>query len=382
MKAIVNGVVCTKNELRNDCVIVFDDKVNNILTCEEFENYKVDNSVEIIDANNNFVLAGFIDVHIHGFNNNDTMDCTDDGLIQIQKDLVKNGVTTFLPTTMTMNIDTIKMALDKVERVMKNEDVVGAEIAGVHLEGPFISAKYKGAQSDEFIISPDFDLIEQYKHLIKVVTIAPEIENAQKLIEMYGEEINFSIGHTNATAEQCNEAIEHGAVSFTHLFNAMTPMSHREIGAVGSALTNDTYAELIADKFHVSPQLYDMLVKAKGVDKILLITDCIRAGGLKDGVYNLGGQDVNVSNGRCLLANGTIAGSTLNLNEALKNFTECSSLTLIESIRMVTSNQAEYLKIDDEVGSLDIGKKANIVIMDKSFDVIKTIVKGVVVYEV
>lgn len=366
-------------------MVVFDKTITHLFSNEEFETYKKNNLVDIIDAKNNYVLPGFIDIHIHGYKKSDVMDCTEDELIKMQKDITENGVTSFLPTTMTMSLDIIENALDKVKKVMesqKDKEPIGAKILGVHLEGPFISPKYKGAQDDSFIIPANFELIEKYKDILKIVTIAPETDNAIELIKQYSDLINFSIGHTNTTVEDANLAIANGAVSFTHLFNAMTPLTHRKPGAIGSAFTNNTYAELIADLFHVSPLLYNLLLDVKGKDKILLITDCIRAGGVEDGIYDLGGQPVNVVNGRCLLADGTIAGSALKLNDALKNFTENSKLELVDAVKLVTLNQAKYLGLDNIIGSIEVNKFANIVIMNDKYEVEKTIIEGVTLYEI
>lgn len=381
MKAIINGLVCIDEATYDDFIVVFDQKIRHILSKNDFHNFIEENSVEIIDAKGNYVLAGFIDVHIHGYKNIDTMDCSDSDLEKLQLYLTRNGVTSFLPTTMTMEKSIIEEALQKVSRVMKKK-TKGAEIIGVHLEGPFISAKYKGAQSDEYIIKPDFDLIEKYQDIIKIVTIAPEVDGAIELIKKYSDKINFSIGHTNATADEASLAISSGANSFTHLFNAMTPLNHRNIGAVGTALTTDSYAELICDNFHVSKTLYNLVIKAKGLDKILLVTDCIRAGGLSDGEYNLGGQNVFVKDGKCLLEDGTIAGSTLKLNDAFKNFTNATGLSVFQTISAVTSNQAKYLGIFDEVGDISVNKRADFVIINDKFEIIKTITKGGIAYEI
>lgn len=360
--------------------LIFDHKIIKITSMKDFDSDNT-NIETVIDAKNNFVLPGFIDVHIHGLNNVDTMDNSIESILKLKKDVTKNGVTSFLPTTMTMDINLITAVLENIRSVMTHEHS-GANVLGAHMEGPFISPKYKGAQSSEHIICANFELVESFKDVIKVLTIAPETENAIELIEKYSKTINFSIGHTNANSDTVLSAIKSGAKSFTHLFNAMTPLAHREIGAVGSALISDSYVELIADNFHVSSLLYDFIIKNKGIDKLILITDSIRATNLEDGVYNLGGQNVFVRNGKCFLENDTIAGSTLKLNEALKNFTENSSLDLKESIKLVTVNPAKYLNVYDKVGSIEVHKNADIVIMDDMYNILETIVGGVIEYEI
>ncbi|MDW7669795.1 MAG: N-acetylglucosamine-6-phosphate deacetylase, partial [Bacillota bacterium] len=252
---------------------------------------------------------------------------------------------------------------------------------GVHLEGPFINNKFKGAQSEKHIIPVDHEILDRYKDIIKVVTIAPEKDGSLETIKKYKNDMNFSIGHSGATYEEAIEAFEHGACCTTHLFNAMTGLHHRNLGIVGAALTTDCYSELIADNIHVSKNLYEMLVKVKGLNKLLLMTDCIRGGGLGEGVYTLGGQKVNIKNGKCTLDSGTIAGSVLKLNQGFKNFAEASNESIESIVPLITINQAKYLGLEDKLGSLTQGKRADIVIMNDDYDITKTIVKGKLVYE-
>jgi N-acetylglucosamine-6-phosphate deacetylase len=285
---------------------------------------------------------------------------------------------------MTMPLEKIRAALDSIEIVMKNSDDMnskGAMILGAHLEGPFINKKYKGAQPENFIIAPDLSLIEDYEQVIKVVTIAPEIKGALPLMDRYKDSINFSIGHSAASYEEAMEAFGSGAKSVTHLFNAMTGLHHRKPGIVGAALTCDCYCEIIADKFHVHENLFQLLLKSKGLDRILLITDCMQAGGLSEGKYELGGLEVTVNNKQCRLNDGTIAGSVLRLNEGLYNFSESIVEKLEHVIPLVTSNQATYLNVEEEMGTLEVNKLANIVLINSKIEVSKTIVRGKVVYE-
>ncbi len=378
MKAIINGKVYYDGKFNEDVVLVFDEIIKSVKNKAEVD---LDEFEEIIDADCNYVVPGFIDVHIHGYDGVDTMDGDSECVKKISEGITSNGVTAFLPTTMTMDYDSIIRALDNVIKT-KEEQTKGATILGVHLEGPFISKKYKGAQPEEFIVAPDFELVEKYKDILKVITIAPEADGALEMIEKYGDKICFSLGHSAATGEQAKAGFEKGAKSVTHLFNAMTGVHHRNVGLAAVALGGENYCELIADNKHVSPMLYPLVKKAKSLDKVLLITDCMMAGGLKEGVYSLGGQKVTVKDGICRLDDGTIAGSILKLKDGLKNFIEGSNSTLEESIKLVTENQAKYLKIDDKYGTLDVGKYSNIVLLNKDLDVIKTIVKGATQYEI
>lgn len=381
MKSIINGVIYLNQIFVKDYVIVFEEEIKEILTVSEYEDYKSLHDIEEINAHNQYVVPGFIDVHIHGYKDKDVMDGSVSSIHKISQDIAENGVCAYLPTTMTMPMDAINKALETIELVMKSGKTKGAMVLGAHLEGPFINEDFKGAQPKEFITKPKEELVERFMDTIKVITIAPEIPGGQEFIAKYSESFEFSIGHSGATYEVAKEAFKNGARSTTHLFNAMTGVHHREPGIVGAAFTCDCYSEVIADKFHIHPDLYKLIVKAKGLEKILLITDCMRAGGLEEGTYDLGGQMVTVKNGQCRLPEGTIAGSVLKLNEGLRNFDESLEETLEQLIPLVTSNQASYLGVDHLIGSLEVGKLANIVIMNDQIDIKNTIVKGNKVYE-
>lgn len=382
LKAIINGQVFYKKKFHDNLVVIYNTLVEELLTVEAYDQYKKTHlNIEEINAEGAYVLPGFIDVHIHGYKGIDTMDGDLQKLETMAELITENGVTAFLPTTMTMPMAAIRKALDTVIELQHKDGTKGAIVLGAHLEGPFINEGFKGAQPSEFIRLPEASFVEKYKEVIKVMTIAPEVEGAMAMIDRYKDSINFSIGHTGATFDQATNAYRAGAVGTTHLFNAMTGLHHRKPGVVGAALTCDCYTEVIADNFHINPGLFKMLVKAKGYDKLLLITDCMRAGGLEEGIYNLGGQEVTMKNGQCTLASGTIAGSVLKLHEGLKNFAIAIEEALSEVIPMVTENQAKYLGVEDRMGTLDLGKEANIVLMSETFNITTTIVKGNKIYE-
>ncbi len=383
MNAIINGNVYFNKEFHKNHVILYDEKIINILNEEEYNNYAKLNNVSEINADNQLVIPGFIDVHVHGYKGVDVMDGKVESIRSLAEGITENGVTAFLPTTMTMELCYIEKALDVIREVKENSNLnpYGAMVLGAHMEGPYINTNFKGAQPEKYIIKPSSKWLENYKDIIKVTTIAPEVKGAIEVIKKYHSKINFSIGHTGASYEEAKEAIDKGATSITHLFNAMTGLHHRKPGVVGASLTCNCYSELIADKFHVNTNLYQLLINAKGIDKVLLITDCMMAGGLKEGNYELGGQEVRVFNNQCKLVDGTIAGSVLKLNKALRNFSENVVEELANLIPIVTENQAKYLKVYNEMGTLEIGKLANIVIMDENINIIKTIVKGKKVYE-
>jgi len=385
LKSILNGKIYINHRFISDSVLVYDTRIQGIFSVEEYAIYKKNHaSIDEIDAHGAYVTPGFIDVHIHGYKGFDTMDGDIASLTHLAEAITENGVTSFLPTTMTMPLEAIRKALDTITTLKDNHDTLntgGAMILGAHLEGPFINEAYKGAQPKEFIHLPNSNFVQEYAQTIKVVTLSPETPGALLLIDQFKESIRFSIGHSGATYEQAMESFERGACCTTHLFNAMTGLHHRKPGIVGAALASSCYSEVIADTIHIHPGLFSVLLKAKGADKLLLITDCMRAGGLAEGTYELGGQVVQVKNGTCTLMNGTIAGSVLTLNKGLHNFKQATHALLETLLPLVTSNQASYLGVESEMGTLEVGKLANIVIMDESVSINKTIVKGQIIYE-
>jgi len=381
MKVIINGKIIRENSIIEGKVILFDEKIIGFLDNEVFKK-SVDKYEEIIDAKGCFVSPGFIDIHIHGSGGYDVMDGTREAIDGISVALVKNGVTGFLPTTMTMSKEKIYKALDNVRDVMDSK-VKGAKVLGVHMEGPFINKKYKGAQPEEFILEPTYNFIENYVDVIKLITLAPEMDENFNFIKETREKTNIilSIGHSNAEYEEAMEAIKNGVTHATHTFNAMTPLNHRKPGIVGAVFNSDIYCEVIADGIHIHPALFQTLKKIKGKEKIILITDSMRAGCLKDGVSELGGQKVIVKDNAARLEDGTLAGSILKLNKGVKNFMENASLNIWEAIGLVTINPARELGIDKVKGSLEPGKFADIVILDKAFNIQQTIVEGQTFYK-
>jgi N-acetylglucosamine-6-phosphate deacetylase len=379
MKAIINGKIITEEKVLEGKTLLFHDKIVDIIDEEDLQKYKIETC---ISAGGKYIAPGLIDLHIHGSGGCDTMDGSLEGLKKISSMICKRGVTSFLPTTMTMEIGLVYKALDTIKEVM-NLKLDGAEVLGAHMEGPFISERYKGAQSVVHIIKPVFEIVEDYLDVIKIITLAPEMDEGHEFIKKIKSKSNIvlSIGHSNATYEQAKSAIKDGTSHVTHLFNAMTPLNHREPGIVGAALNSNVSCELIADTIHVHKDLFKLLVKVKGVEKLVLITDCMRAGGMKEGVYDLGGQKVVVNDNSARLINGTLAGSILDLNLAVKNMIKNTELEIHEAISMACLSPAKVIGMQDKKGSLKKGKDADIIIFDEDFNIYTTIVKGRVVYE-
>lgn len=332
------------------------------------------------------VLPGFIDEHVHGAGGCDAMDGSEKALATIADTLAAEGVTAFLATTMTQSPEAISSALRAVKRYRALGRGEGAELLGAHLEGPFIAAEKKGAQPEEYVVKPSVRAFERYYaesgENIRIVTLAPEEEGAAELIGwLVSRGIVVSIGHTGAKYSDIERAAEAGASHVTHTYNAQSSLHHREIGAVGGALLLDgLVCELICDGIHVSVPAMQLLYKCKGAEKLILITDAMRAKGLADGVSELGGQKVFVKNGEARLADGALAGSVLRMNVALKNLVEKVGVPLEKAAACASYNPACALGVEGERGSIEAGKRADFAVLDGKFNVIATYRGGVAVY--
>lgn len=375
MKCLINGKIILKNQILENKVLVFDEKIIDIAD-------DIPKDCEVIDVDGKYISPGLIDIHIHGNMGKDTMDSTDESIETISKSIMRHGVTSFLPTTMTMDKEHVYDALEVIKKA-KSRKLGGAQVLGAHLEGPFINENYKGAQNEKFIINSKYEFIKAYKDVIKVITYAPEKDidfDFTREIKRCTD-IVLSIGHSNANYEQAKEAINLGVTNITHMFNAMTGLNHRDPGVVGAALTTDVYSELIADTIHINRDLFQFILNNKGRERLILITDSIEAGGLEDGNYALGGQKVIVKGNEARLENGALAGSVLSLNKMVLNFLNNTNLRVNEAINLASLNPATSLGINDKKGSLDIGKDADIAVFDDNLDCKMTLCLGEVVYK-
>lgn len=365
-----------KGIIRTD--VLFGEKIEKIGICNFADEF-------IRLPENAIVLPGFIDEHIHGAGGADAMDATEEALSTIAATVAEEGTTAFLATTMTQSRENIMAAMNAVKDYREGEHG-GARLLGIHLEGPFIAAAHKGAQPLEYVAKPDIAVFDEYNEAsgecIKIVTLAPEEEGADALIShLAGKGIVASIGHTGAKCADIEKAIECGARNVTHTYNAQSALHHREIGTVGSAMLFDELAcELIADTIHVSVPAIKLLEKCKPEGKLVLITDAMRAKGIADGESELGGQKVIVKNGEARLVDGTLAGSVLRMNVAIKNMVEKAGLTLEEACDLATKNPAKVLGIEEEAGSIREGKRADFAVLDDEFNVICTVCGGETIY--
>ncbi len=377
MKYIKHGRIVMPDRIVDGAVLAYDDKIAGFVSESD-----IPADAEVICACGDYVLPGFVDIHIHGYMNQDSSDGKPEGIRTMAYGIAQNGVTSFLPTTMTVSYAELDAAF-KAVRSLKEESKTwaGAEILGVHAEGPFINPSKKGAQKEEDIRKPDAKFILDNADIIRTVTIAPEMDEGHECIKEIVRNSNVAVtmGHTGAKFEQAVAAINDGVSRVTHLFNAMTPLAHRDPGVVGAALATDVYAELICDTFHIHPGVFQIIANAKK-DKLVLITDCIRGGGMPDGEYDLGGQTVTLKGIECRLADGTIAGSVLRMNVAVRNVLEHTTLSVPEVVAAASCNPARAIG-ETHKGSLKVGFDADIVIADDKINVKKTIKKGEVIYE-
>lgn len=331
-----------------------------------------------IDMSGNIILPGFIDIHIHGGNGGDASDATTSSLEKISSYLAKKGVTSFCPTTMTLPIN----RLVEIANAIKNNKPRGAKIVGINFEGPFISISKKGAQNGDYVIegtTANFEaLYEASSGLMKLITIAPEAFDSAEFIKKASKNAVVSIGHTCADSEQAKKALELGASHFTHLYNAMTPMTHREAGVVGTALDSDATCEIICDGEHICPTVLRNTFKLLGNDRAVVISDSMRGAGLGEGEYELGGQATYVKDGDRVarLEDGTIAASITNVFDEFKNLLDFG-IDFEQALRSCTINPARVIGEDENIGSIAIGKSADLIICDEELNIKEVYINGV-----
>lgn len=344
-----------------------------------------DNNRETLTLPNNWhVVPGFIDSHIHGAEGVDVMDASTEALTRISRYLVAEGTTSFLATTMTASPDNTNAAMRALGAF--ETPSTGAEMLGIHLEGPFIDVGKKGAQPAEWIIPPDIALFEQWQALsaerIRLVTLAPEGAGAFDLIDALRDKgVRSAIGHSGCSAATARHTVQHGCHRATHLFNGMSGLHHREPGVAAVALSEPCCtAEIIADGHHVAPEMLRLAFRAKTSRGLIAITDAMRAKGMPDGVYDLGGQNVTVRDGEARLADGSLAGSVLMFDQALRNLIDATDCSLCEAIEMMSTNTARDLDVMDRKGTLAPGKDADFVVLDDQLNVRLTVCRGRIAY--
>lgn len=373
MKAIINGKVITNNKIEDKVVLIQGEKILDL--CD-----RVAEGVEIIDAKGLYVSPGFIDIHIHGYKGFEVMENTYESLINMSNDILATGVTGFVAATMTDKPERIREVVYEAKRASLGTK--GADLLGIHLEGPFISREYKGAHREEYILNPSVnsfkDMCGGNESFVRVVTLAPELGGSGELIEhLKSSGIVPSMGHTAASYDEGKEGILQGIKSCTHVFNAMRGFLHREPGALGAVLDSDIAAECIADGVHVHEGALRILMKQKGIDKIVLVTDSMMGAGLEDGQYTLGGQKVYVEKAEARLENGMLAGSVLTMDRAVGNIKKFCHLDIAKAVSLATINPAKLLGLVGR-GIIDKGYRSDILIFDENINIYKVIKDGTI----
>jgi len=331
------------------------------------------------------IVPGFIDIHTHGAFGVDMISSDCDKLAEMSGYYAENGITTIFPSTSSARHEIIMKMIEEVKKA-KNKAKINFD--GIHLEGPYINKNRAGAHSLELIKLPNLTELDDITSAVldcglKLhITIAPELDGAYEFIETAIKKgATITLGHTEASGEVIKKAVELGANSFTHLFNAMSPIHHRNAGVAGNALVGNTYVEIICDGIHLCPEIVNLVYKAKGCEKIIIVSDSMSASGLPEGEYNLGAsKEVIVENGKAFIKNPdgteTIAGSTTNLYKELKNFMKFTGQSLEESLLTVTKNPAECVGIYDKKGSVETGKDADFIVLDKDNAIKEVYVNG------
>jgi N-acetylglucosamine-6-phosphate deacetylase len=343
-------------------------------------------SAHVINHVGKWIAPGLVDTHIHGFKNHDIMDNSFEGLKEISEGLLSCGVTSFLPTTLTSSHEILKEVVAMIGENYKN--VRGAKIKGIFLEGPFFTEKHKGAQNTKYFCDPSIEMLEEWqqysKHFIKKIALAPERMGAGDFIEhAFHNRVTVALAHSDATYAEARQAVEKGATIFVHTFNGMSGLHHREPGMVGAAMNlPEVFAEIICDGHHVHPAAANMLMNARGRKETVLVTDCTMAGGMPDGRYQLGEFPVEVKDGAVRLESGSLAGSILQLNEAVKNVVDWGIATTEEAIYMASTAPAKSIGIDGECGMIATGYDADFIVLTPELNLTATYLDGVCRFQV
>lgn len=374
MMIIKNGLVFEENGtfVKRDLGVLPN---HTIASEEELFSLASHKETEIIDAEGLYIIPGLVDVHIHGAMGHDFCDNSVEGLIEIATYLKQHGITSFCPTSMTLPAEDLTKIFGTILKVPNSPDM--ARIAGIHMEGPYISASKKGAQNESFIQSINTtmfsSLLEACNHQISIISIAPELPGAMEFIKHYHDQFSISLGHTTANYDIAKQAFDAGANHVTHLFNAMLPLHHRDPAVIGA--TSDSphvTAELICDGIHLHPSIIRMIFTLFGDDRTILVSDAMRAAGMEDGMYELGGLEVTKNGKEATLKDGSLAGSVTNLYDCMKNAVSFG-IPLESAVKAVTCNPAKCIRKDTSIGVIRPGNLADLVIMDKDLNLVQVL---------
>ena len=365
--------------LKNIDIVLEDEIIKSDVQIKNGKIFKIsaeiDSDDSAVDCTGKYLIPGFIDMHIHGIGGHDAMDGTVEAITAMAREVLKRGVTSFLPTLLTESVERIHNGFEAVKKTMDIKDENAADIIGVHMEGPFFCDEFKGAQNPKFLQYGTLDtletLVRNYWDTLKILSAAPERIEFDVIQRLKEKNVIASIGHTSADSELVDEASLFGMTHCVHLYNGMKGLHHREPGTAGAILYNDRiHAELILDAIHVQPKMAKLAYKCKG-NKLALITDAMRATGLQDGKYDLGGQDVFVKGYEARLANGSLAGSTLTMDRAFRNALKFLDSNIIEAVKLTSTNASDAL--------IEVGRDADLLVIDKEYNIEKIIKAGKII---
>lgn len=384
---ILNGMIYQGNDFFKGNILIEDGLIQKV-ECGSEDSKKMkfeDTTINVLDASDCWILPGFFDIHTHGAVNVDVNGATAEELEKICRYFASCGTTSWLCSILTDTREQTLWCIEQYKR-WKRMEHRGAFLEGIHLEGPFLSAEYKGAMPEYLLLEADLTLLKEYQEAaeggIRYITVSPEVKGVVDMIpEIRKMGIQVAVGHSGADYETTIKAIKNGAFGATHVGNAMKLLHQRFPAIFGAVLEEEqVYAEMICDGRHLHPGVVRLIIKMKGLEKVVGITDSIMASGLPDGNYKLGVNEVVVVNGdAALVSSGVRAGSTLNMGQAFRNFLEFSRRKLEEIVPVFTENPVRLIGLFEQIGSIDVGKRANLIFLDQKLSVVKTIVDGKVI---
>ncbi len=388
VKAIIAGTIYTPaQEIRDGVILIEGHRIAKVGSRDQV---KIPAGATVIDNQNRTVVPGFIDIHIHGAVGHDLMEASPEAVAAIGKYLARHGTTSYAATTVSASLETTLNAVKGLGEIIHtsissrvgSDKITGAQPVGIHLEGPFLSIKKRGAHPASQIQKPSTELLARFLDAaggtVRILTLAPELEGALTVLEFARSKgLEVGIGHSNATYEEARSAIDAGATHAVHCFNAMRPFAHRDSGIIGAVLTDDRVsAELICDGIHVEPAAIRLLLRSKGVERLILVSDSLSGAGMPDGNYRLGNFTVHVVGGVCKTVEEKLAGSTVTLDAALRNLSAYTGLSYRECLRCVTTNPSRILGLEKRKGIIAPRADADLAILDQEFYVTQTYVRG------
>lgn len=381
--ALIGGKIVTPFRVVKNGTLVIEDGI--ISELGRISDVLIPEGCRLIDVSGKTVAPGFVDLLVHGGGGVGFADEEPDSIERASNYFLRHGSTTLLASLFAKPEEELLADLTRVADYIDGHP--DSNVYGIHMEGPFLNPALKGAMNEEYLWKPTVEgwelLWEASRGKIKIMTIAPELPGSIDVMRAAARKgVVLSIGHSMATYDEIELAIDNGAAHVTHIFNAMKPFHHRNPGVIlGSLLRNELKIELIADTLHVHPAVMELLLKLKGANGIILITDSIRAGGMHEGEYEFADQKVFMKEQKAYLADGTLAGSTLTLNKAVKNMIQTANAKETDAFRMASLNGAKVLNIENKKGILAAGKEADIIVLNDDYEVEMTILKGKIAYE-